>query len=95
MFFGHENFPEILLIAALAIVALKLSPVLFVGALAGGIAALVLGALGASLVVALLAVVIGITLALSPIWIPVLIVMGLISLFKRMSDKPAAPVATA
>jgi hypothetical protein len=90
-----KTFLKILLVAVLAIVALKLSPVLFVGALAGGIVALVLGALGASLVVVLLAVVVGIALALSPIWIPVLIVMGLISLFKRMNDKPAPPVVAA
>ncbi|MGH6629147.1 MAG: hypothetical protein ACREB3_05405 [Burkholderiales bacterium] len=90
-----KTFLKILLIAVLVLVALKFSPVIFIGALVGGIAALVLGALGASLVVALLAVVIGIALALSPIWIPVLVVMGLISLFKRMNDKPAAPAATA
>jgi hypothetical protein len=79
-----KTFLKILLIAVLALIALKLSPVLFV-----------LGALGASLVVALLAVVVGIALALSPIWIPVLIVMGLISLFRRMSDKPAPRVVAA
>ena len=52
----------------------------------------VLGALGLSLVAMLLAVALALTVALSPIWIPVLIVLGLISLFKK-SDKPTTPIA--
>ena len=90
-----KTFLKIMLIVALAIIALKLSPVLFGGALIGLIAAVALGAVGFSLMVALLAIALGAAIALSPIWIPVLIIMGVISLFKRLGDKPAAPTATA
>lgn len=43
----------------------------------------------------LLAVGIMLALALSPIWIPVLLVMGVISLFKKQGDQPASPVVVA
>lgn len=78
-----KTFLKVLLIAALLIVAIKLSPVIFVGALLGLLAAAVLGAIGVSLVAGLIAVLIALTVALAPIWIPVLVVMGLISLFQR------------
>lgn len=86
-----KTFLKVLLIAALLIVAIKLSPVLFVGALLGLLAAAVLGAIGVSLVAGLLAVLIALTVALAPIWIPVLVVMGLVSLFRRKEP----PVVTA
>jgi hypothetical protein len=78
-----KTFLKVLLIAALLIVAIKLGPVIFVGALLGLIAAAVLGAIGLSLVAVLVGVLLAFALALSPIWIPVLVVMGLISLFRR------------
>ncbi len=78
-----KTFLKVLLIAALLIVAIKLSPVIFIGAILGLIAAAVLGAIGLSLVAVLAGVLIAFALALSPIWIPVLVVMGLISLFRR------------
>ncbi|MBI3886426.1 MAG: hypothetical protein HY302_11965 [Opitutae bacterium] len=90
-----KTFLKIALIVVLALIALKLSPVLFVGAAVGLLAAAVLGAVGISLVLALLAIVIALALALAPIWIPVLIVMGLISLFRKTGDKPAAPAVAA
>ena len=83
-----KTFLKILLIAALLIVAIKLSPVIFIGALLGLLAAAVLGAVGISLVAVLLAVLIAFTLALSPIWIPILVVLGLVSLFRR-KETPA------
>ena len=86
-----KTFLKVLLIAALLIVAIKLSPVIFIGALLGLLAAAVLGAIGISLVAGLLAVLIALTVALAPIWIPVLVVMGLISLFRRKEP----PVVTA
>lgn len=86
-----KTFLKVLLLAALLIVAIKLSPVIFFMAFAGLIAAFGLGVLGLSLVAVLVAVALALTVALSPIWIPVLIVLGLISLFKK-SDKPSTPV---
>lgn len=83
-----KTFLKVLLLAALLIVAIKCSPLIFLGALAGLIVAAVLGAVGVSLVAALLAVVLAVALALSPIWIPVLVVLGLISLFRRSERTP-------
>jgi hypothetical protein len=90
-----KTFLKISLIVVLSIIALKFSPILFVGAVLGLIAAVVLGAVGFSLVLALVAIAIALALALSPIWIPVLIVMGLVSLFKKLNEKPAAPTVAA
>jgi hypothetical protein len=91
-----KTFLKITLIVVLAVLALKCLPLVLVGALAGLLIAALLGVVGVSLLAALLAVVLGFAFALSPIWIPVLIVMGAISLFKKLGDKPAAsPVVAA
>jgi hypothetical protein len=94
-FSGMKTFLKVLLIAALLIVAIKLSPVIFIGALLGLFAAAVLGAVGISLVAVLLAVLLAFTLALSPIWIPILVVMGLVSLFRKNGHSAPSPVVTA
>jgi hypothetical protein len=86
-----KTFLKVLLLAALLIVAIKLSPVIFFLAFVGLLAAFGLGVLGLSLVALLVAVALALTVALSPIWIPVLVVMGLIGLFKKFG-KPSAPV---
>ncbi len=86
-----KTFLKVLLLAALLIVAIKLSPVIFFLAFVGLLAAFGLGVLGLSLVAVLAAVALALTVVLSPIWIPVLVVMGLIGLFKK-SGKPSAPV---
>jgi hypothetical protein len=88
-----KTFLKILLVAALAFIALKLSPLLCLAVLVGLVAAIVLGAVGLSLVVGLVAVLLGLAVALAPIWIPVLIVMGLVSLFR--SDKRVPPPVAA
>lgn len=77
-----KTFLKILLAAAILLVAIKLSPVIFIGALVGLIAAAVLGSIGLSLVAALIAVVLALTVALAPIWIPVLCIIGLVKLFR-------------
>ena len=86
---------KVLLLTALLIVAIKLSPVIFLGALVGVFAAIVLGAVGLSLVAALAAVFLALAVALSPVWIPVLAVIGLISLFKKSgkNGQSAPPLA--
>ena len=89
-----KTFIKVLLIAALLIVAIKISPILFVGAFVGLVVAAVLGAIGISLLAGLVAVLLALAVALSPIWIPVLCVVGIVSLFRK-SDRPAPPVATA
>jgi hypothetical protein len=75
-----KTFLKVLLIAALLIVAIKLSPVIFLGAAVGLIAAAVLGSIGLSLLAALVAVLLAFAVALSPIWIPVLCIVGLVKL---------------
>lgn len=90
-FQAMKTFVKVLLLAALLIVAIKFSPVLFLGAIAGLIVAAVLGAVGISLLAALMAVVLALALALSPLWIPVLLVLGLISLFRK-SERTPPPV---
>ncbi len=88
-----KTFLKILLAAALLLIAIKLSPILFIGALIGLVVAGVLGVVGLSLVVALLAVVIAFAVALSPIWVPVLVIVGLVALFKRNERNTPPPVA--
>ena len=88
-----KTFLKVLLLAALLVIAIKFSPIIFLGIIAGLILAVVLGAVGISLIGALFAVVLALALALSPIWIPVLVVMGLISLFRKSERTP--PVVTA
>ena len=86
-----KTFLKISLIVVLALLALKVLPLVVVGAIAGLLIAAVLGLVGISLLAALLAVALGLAFALSPIWIPVLLVMGAISLFKKLGDKPTTP----
>ncbi len=82
-----KTFLKVLLIAALLIVAIKLSPLLFIGAIAGLIAAAILGIVGLSLLAVLASVLIALVVALAPIWIPVLCVIGLVKLFRREEPK--------
>lgn len=91
-----KTFLKIALIVVLSLLALKFLPVFLVGGIAGLLIAAVLGVVGfgvlVALLAALLAVVLGLAFALSPIWIPVLVIMGAVSLFKKIgSDRPAAP----
>lgn len=89
-----NTFLKVLLAAVLLIVAIKLSPILFIAAVAGLLVAAVLGAVGLSLLAVLVAVVLAFAVALSPIWIPVLCVIGLVKLFTRQGrTPPAAPPA--
>ncbi|HEX7631889.1 MAG TPA: hypothetical protein VF388_07140 [Lacunisphaera sp.] len=92
-----KTFLKVLLLAVVLIVAIKLSPILFIGALAGLVVAGILGAVGLSLLAVLLALALGFALALSPIWVPVLVVMGLVSLFRKdtRAVPPPASAATA
>jgi hypothetical protein len=93
-FSAMKTFLKVLLMAVLLIVAIKFSPFIFIGALVGLVVAAVLGALGLSLLAALLAIMVAVVLALSPIWLPILVVMGMVSLFRRESRPVAVPTAT-
>lgn len=91
-----KTFLKVLLVAVLLILAIKFSPLILLGGLVGLVVAAVLGAVGLSLLAVLLALALGVTLALSPIWLPILVVMGLVSLFRRdAAPIPPAPPAAA
>lgn len=90
-----KTFLKVLLVAVLLIMAIKFSPIIFIGALVGLVVAAVLGAVGLSLLAVLFAVVLGVALALSPLWVPVLVIMGLVSLFRRDPRPVPAPVVAA
>lgn len=79
-------FPLFLIPALVGMALLLLAGVL----LAGGVATI--AATGLSLVIALLAVVLVVAAALSPIWIPVLAVCGIVSLCRRRKTPTAATV---
>lgn len=90
-----KTFLKVLLLAVLLIVAIKFSPILFIGGLAGLVVAAILGVVGISLLAVLVAVILAIALALSPIWVPVLAIMGLVSLFRRDTPPVAGTPAAA
>lgn len=87
-----NTFLKIVLIAVLVLIAIKLSPFFLLAAAAGLAVATALGALGLSLIALLAAVVLALAVALSPIWVTVLIALGLVSLFKR-ADRRVPPTA--
>lgn len=88
-----KTFLKVLLIAALLVIAIKLGPAIFCAAFVGLIAAAVLGIVGISLLAAIGAVLIALAVALSPIWIPVLAIVGIVSLCKRDERTPPAMAA--
>lgn len=88
-----KTFLKVLLMAAILIIAIKFSPVLFIGVIVGLLVAAALGVVGISLVAALLAVLVAFAVALSPIWIPVLVIMGLVSLFRKTEERTPPPMA--
>jgi hypothetical protein len=86
---------KVFLIVVVLLVAIKLSPIIFIAAMAGLLVAALLGALGLSLLAVFAGVMLTLVAALSPIWIPVLVIVGLVSLFKKLNDKPQSPSVTA
>ena len=90
-----NTFLKVLLVAVVLVLPIKFSPFIFLGALVGLVVAAVLGAVGLSLLAVLLGIVLAVAVALSPIWVPVLVIMGFVSLFRRDArPAPAVPVAT-
>ena len=78
-----KTFWKILLIVVAVIVAIKLLPVVFfMGCLAAGLLA-GLAVLGVSLAALLLCAALVVLAILSPIWIPVLAIVGVVALLRR------------
>jgi lysylphosphatidylglycerol synthetase-like protein (DUF2156 family) len=80
---GMKTFLRVLLVAVLVLVALKLLPVTLALGCVLGAALLAALAVGLSLAVAALGVALAVAAALSPIWVPVLAIVGIVSLCRR------------
>jgi hypothetical protein len=84
-----RSFVKFSLIVLLAVVAVKFLPAL---ALAGVVAGLMLGLVvlgGLSLAAVLLLLALGVGLLLTPLWLPVLAVVGLVALVRRFTRATA------
>lgn len=80
-----NTFLKVLLIALAVVVAVKLFPAaLLAVCMLGGLSLLLL-VLGASAAVVVLGVAIGLITALSPLWLPVLAIVGIVALCRRSS----------
>lgn len=90
------TFVKVILLAFVAVLLVHLWPIAVVPFVVIGLAIAALGAItaggvavvltvGMALVGAVLAVIVSVTAALSPVWIPVVLVLGIISLAKRRS----------
>jgi hypothetical protein len=86
---------KVLLVFVVLLVAIKLSPIIFMLALVGLLAATFLGAIGLSVLAVFAAIVLTLAVALSPIWVPVLVIVGLVSLFKKTNRPSQSPPLTA
>jgi hypothetical protein len=87
-FHGMKTFLKVLLIVALAILAVKLLPITLVAGCIFAVGVALLAAVGVSLVALGLCISLAIAALLSPIWIPVLALVGIIALIKRHRRAP-------
>ena len=84
-----KTFLKAVLLVVLAVVALKMLPLTFaIGCVMAG-ALVVLLALGASFVAVTFVALLLLAALLSPIWLPVLALLGLITLFRKSKSSPA------
>lgn len=82
-FRNMKTFLKILLIVVAVVVAVKLLPIAFIaGCVAAGLLA-ALAVLGVSLAALLVCAALGVAAVLSPIWVPVLAIIGIVSLYRR------------
>lgn len=88
-FWGMNTFLKVFLLALLALVVIKLAPVLMIPAFIAFIGLLIAGIAMAGGLVLLLVVTLAVLAALSPLWIPVLAIVGLVALCRRGSRKVA------
>lgn len=90
-----KTFLKILAAVALVAVIWHFAPVLLVPVIILAFVSLavgvVLGVLGLILLAGLIALALALIGALSPIWIPVLCICGLIWMIKKLTAKPANP----
>lgn len=84
-----NNVLKVILLLLAAVVAIKLLPLTFGIGCVLAAALLAMLALGASFIGVALVAVLFLAAVLSPIWIPVLILVGVIALIRRASRKTA------
>lgn len=84
-----KGFLKVVLLVLLAVIAVKLLPLTFALGCVLALAVLALTAVGVSFIAALVGGVIALVVALSPILIPVLAIVGLVALLKKSNDRPA------
>jgi hypothetical protein len=85
-----NSFLKILLLVVLALVAIKLLPLTLA---AGCVLGLAVGAVllaGVSALAGVLVVTVSVVAALAPLWIPVLAIMGLVAVIRRLSRRGPA-----
>lgn len=88
-FSGVKTFLKVLLLVVLALVAIKLLPVTLGLGFVLGLLLIALAAVGISVVAGVAVVGVFFAAVLSPIWIPVLLVVAMIALIKRSTRRTA------
>lgn len=84
-----KTFLKIVGLVILAVIAIKLLPLTLALGFILGLLAVGLVVLGMSIVAALACLTAVVAAALAPIWIPVLVVAGIVALLRRSSRRPA------
>lgn len=84
-----KTFLKVLVVALAVIVGVKLMPVALVLGCVLAVAAALVAAVGVSLAAAILGAGLLLALVLSPIWLPILALVGTIALIKKVSAKRA------
>lgn len=90
---GVKAFLKIVLIVIVALIAVKLLPLTLALGVGLGLAVVALAIAGVSIVATLMVAAIFLLALLSPLWVPVLLLVGLIGLIKRMTRNRPAVVA--
>lgn len=87
-----KTFLKILLLLLVALIAIKLCPLILLAAAAALLVMGLVGTLGLSLLAILLVLALVAVAVLSPIWLPVLMVVGIVALIRKARGRPAHPV---
>ena len=85
-----KSFIKFLLIVIIAVLAVKLLPLTFALGCILAVAVLGMFALGLSAMAILLVVAIALAAILSPVWIPLFLIVGLVALIKRSGKSSEA-----
>ncbi len=84
-----NSFLKVVLLILVAIIAVKLLPAMLALGFLPGVAVVALGAIGVSVLGALCLASAVLLAVLSPVWVPVLAIIGVIALIKRSGRRTA------